>query len=63
MASTAPKVEHLFQQPSLTTLQTHMLEQERRFPDSQGALSWIISALGISAKTIAARLKRRNNPG
>ena len=58
MASTAPKVEHLFQQPSLTTLQTHMLEQERRFPDSQGALSWIISALGISAKTIAARLKR-----
>ena len=58
MASTAPNVEHIFQHPSLTTLQTHMLEQERRFPESQGALSWIISALGISAKTIAARLKR-----
>lgn len=58
MASTASNVEHLFQQPSLTTLQTHMLEQERRFPESQGALSWIVSALGISAKTIAARLKR-----
>ena len=58
MASMAPKVENLFQQPSLTTLQTHMLAQERRFPTSNGALSWIISALGISAKTIAARLKR-----
>ncbi|MEM7468793.1 MAG: class 1 fructose-bisphosphatase [Pseudomonadota bacterium] len=58
MASTAPNVENLFKQPSLTTLQTHMLDQERRFPESQGALSWIVSALGISAKTIAARLKR-----
>ena len=62
MASVAPNVktnvQKLFQQPTLTTLQTHMLEQERRFPESQGALSWIISALGISAKTIAARLKR-----
>lgn len=60
MASVAPStnVQDLFQQPTLTTLQTHMLAQERRFSDSDGALAWIVSALGISAKTITARLKR-----
>lgn len=58
MASVAPNVRNLFKQPTLTTLQTHMLENERKFPTTDGALPWIISALSISAKTIAARLKR-----
>lgn len=58
MASTAPNVEPLFGQAALITLQTHMLEDEQRFPESKGALSWIVSALSISAKTISARLKR-----
>jgi len=58
MASIAPKVAPLFRQPALITLQTHMLEDEQRFPGSNGALSWIVSALSISTKTISARLKR-----
>ena len=58
MASIAPVVEPLFNEPALITLQTHMLDAERRSPQSGGALSWIVSALSISAKTISARLKR-----
>ena len=58
MASIAPVVEPLFDEPALMTLQTHMLDAERRSPESGGALSWIVSALSISAKTISARLKR-----
>jgi len=58
MASIAPVVEPLFGEPSLVTLQTHMLADERRLTESNGALAWIISALSISAKTISATLKR-----
>jgi len=58
MASTAQNVEPLFGRSALMTLQTHMLADERRFPDSNGSLSWIVSALAISAKTISARLRR-----
>jgi len=43
--------------PSLTTLQSHMLAEDARTPGSNGALSWIVSALSISAKAIAAKLK------
>ena len=58
MASTAQNVEPLFGRSALMTLQTHMLADEQRFPDSNGSLSWIVSALAISAKTISARLRR-----
>jgi len=51
-------IEPIFGAQALMTLQTHILEEERRFPDSDGTLSWIFSALAISAKTIAAKLKR-----
>lgn len=58
MESTARNIEPIFGCSALMTLQTHMLADERRFPESNGALSWIISALAISTKTISARLKR-----
>ncbi len=58
MASIAPNVKPLFDPPRLMTLQAHMLADERRFPRSNGALSWIVSALSIATKTIAARLRR-----
>ena len=44
--------------PPLITLQSHILAEEQRNTGSTGTLSWIISALSISAKTIAAQLKR-----
>ena len=40
------------------TLQGHILEQQARFPAATGTLSWILSALSISAKMIAAHVRR-----
>ena len=40
------------------TLQSHILQQEALEPADSGALSWILSALAISAKIIAARVRR-----
>ena len=42
----------------IVTLQSHILEQESRFPEATGALSWILSAMSISTKMIAARVRR-----
>ena len=42
----------------IVTLQSHVLEEKRRYPDASGTLSWILSALSISAKIIAAQLRR-----
>jgi len=56
MAKPAPVVP-LLGQPSFITLQSHVLAEERRYPGTTGTLSWIISALSIASKTIAAKLK------
>ena len=42
---------------SLITLQTHMLAEDHNDSENTRALSWIMSALSISAKAIAAKLK------
>ena len=44
--------------PHLVTLQAHILEQQQRHPEASGTLSWILSALSISAKIITARVRR-----
>jgi len=56
MANTASVVP-LLGQPSFVTLQSHVLAEERRHPGATGTLSWIISALSIASKTIAAKLR------
>ena len=56
MANPAPVVP-LLGQPSFITLQSHVLAEERRHPGATGTLSWIISALSIASKSIAAKLK------
>jgi fructose-1,6-bisphosphatase I len=43
---------------SISTLQSHILAEEQKRPDSGGTLAWILSALSISAKAIAAQLRR-----
>jgi fructose-1,6-bisphosphatase I len=40
------------------TLQGHILEQQAQFPEATGTLSWILSAMSISAKMIAAHVRR-----
>ncbi|HEX6997902.1 MAG TPA: class 1 fructose-bisphosphatase [Gammaproteobacteria bacterium] len=40
------------------TLQGHILEQQADYPEASGTFSWILSALSISAKMIAAHVRR-----
>jgi fructose-1,6-bisphosphatase I len=42
----------------LITLQSHILQQQARFPEATGTLTWILSALSISAKIITAKVRR-----
>lgn len=42
----------------IITLQAHILQQQSRHPDATGQFSWILSALAISAKMIAANVRR-----
>ena len=43
--------------PSIVTLQSHILEQQTHFPEASGTLSWVLSALSISAKVIADKVR------
>ncbi len=52
----APSVPPL-ERPSFITLQSHVLDEERRSSGAAGTLSWIVSALAIASKAIAAKLK------
>jgi fructose-1,6-bisphosphatase I len=42
----------------IITLQGHILQQQARHPEAGGTLSWILSALSISAKIISSRVRR-----
>jgi fructose-1,6-bisphosphatase I len=42
----------------IVTLQSHILQQHARFPGESGSLSWILSALSISAKIICNLVRR-----
>jgi fructose-1,6-bisphosphatase I len=42
----------------IVTLQSHILQEQHRHPEATGTLSWILSALSISAKMIAAQVRR-----
>jgi fructose-1,6-bisphosphatase I len=42
----------------ITTLQGHLLEQQTHYPEASGLFTWILSALSISSKIIADRLRR-----
>jgi fructose-1,6-bisphosphatase I len=42
----------------IVTIQSHILQQQARYPEAKGTLSWILSALSISAKMIASHVRR-----
>jgi fructose-1,6-bisphosphatase I len=42
----------------LVTIQSHILAQQAQFPEATGTLSWVLSAISISAKMIAAQVRR-----
>ena len=46
------------QQRNLTSIQSFLLREEAKHPNATGTLTWILSALTLSAKFIAARVRR-----
>ncbi len=42
----------------IMTLQSHILEEQRHHPQASGTFSWILSAMSISAKIIADKVRR-----
>jgi fructose-1,6-bisphosphatase I len=55
---TAALVPRNSQPTDIVTLQSHILQQQSRYPEATGQFSWILSALSISAKMIAAHVRR-----
>ncbi len=59
MVDTPPKSKsRLTARDNLTTLQTHILAEEQKYPEASGTFSWILSALALSAKVIADKMRR-----
>jgi fructose-1,6-bisphosphatase I len=42
----------------IMTLQSHILQEQAQYPNASGTFSWILSALSISAKIIADKVRR-----
>ncbi len=49
---------HISNIREIITLQGHILQQQAHHPEATGTLSWILSALSISAKMIASQVRR-----
>ncbi len=54
----APSIPATPQPREIVTLQAHILQQQSQYPEATGQFSWILSALSISAKMIAAHVRR-----
>ena len=42
---------------NITSLQSHILQEETRYPTATGDFSWILSAISLAAKAIAAKVR------
>lgn len=47
----------------VVTFQSHLVDQQRRHPEATGALSWILISVSVSAKMIAAKIRRARLEG
>ncbi|MCP3906195.1 MAG: class 1 fructose-bisphosphatase [Planctomycetes bacterium] len=47
-----------FTRDNLTTLQTHILAEEQRYPEATGDFSWILSSISLAGKTISNKVRR-----
>ena len=43
---------------NITSLQSHILQEEARYPGATGDFSWILSAISLAGKAIAAKVRR-----
>jgi fructose-1,6-bisphosphatase I len=57
MSSFAPASTSISHSNSIVTLQSHILQQQSVLQESTGTLSWILSAMSISAKLIASKVR------
>jgi len=47
----------------VVTFQSHLVDHQRRHPEATGALSWILISVSVSAKMIAAKIRRARLEG
>jgi len=45
------------QQSMITTVQQHILQQQKNFPDATGTFSWLLSGITLAAKMIEAKIR------
>ena len=55
---TKPNSQQHYTRDNLTSLQTHILQEEAKYPAATGELSWILSAISLAGKTIANKVRR-----
>lgn len=48
----------LTESQNLTSIQSYLLSEESRYPEANGDFTWVLSAISLSAKFIAARCRR-----
>lgn len=51
-------IQPRFTHDNLTSLQSHILDQEQQHPGASGEFSWILSAISLAGKTIANKVRR-----
>src|SRR5689334_13470137 len=42
----------------ITTVQQHILQEQKRFPGASGEFSWLLSGITLATKMIEARVRR-----
>ena len=42
----------------ITTVQQHILQEQKRFPGASGEFSWLLSGITLATKLIQARVRR-----
>ena len=58
MSTVEQSTPHPKPSDQFVTLQGHILQQQAHYPEASGTFSWILSALSICAKMIAAHVRR-----
>ncbi len=44
--------------PAITTVQQHILQEQKRFPGASGEFSWLLSGITMATKMIQAKGRR-----
>ncbi|MDP6693078.1 MAG: hypothetical protein QF444_02035, partial [Phycisphaerales bacterium] len=50
-------MEHTWTSDNLTSLQSHILAEEQKYPGATGEFSWILSAISLATKAIGNKVR------